>query len=57
MESAERYILNWALNKSHEDKPFYGTVYKRIRIYGKNSYHLYQEMNYMQHEIFLLESI
>ena len=60
MESAERYILNWALNKSHEDKPFYGTVYKKESEYmGRkfSPYHLYQEMNYMQHEIFLLEEL
>ena len=46
--------------RQHEDKPFYGTVYKKESEYmGRkfSPYHLYQEMNYMQHEIFLLEEL
>lgn len=60
MESINRYIMNWALNKSHEDNPYYGTVYKRESVFmGRkfSPYHLYQEMNYLQHEIFLLEEL
>lgn len=60
MESIDRYILNWALNRSHEDEPYYGTVYKKENEYmGRkySPYHLYEEVNYVQHEIFLLEEM
>lgn len=60
MEGAERYLLNWALNRGHEDQPYYGTVYKKENEFkGRkySPYHLYEEVNYMQHEIFLLEEM
>lgn len=60
MESVDRYLLNWALNRSHEDKPYCGTVYKKENEYmGRkySGYHLYEEQNYVQHEIFLLEEM
>ena len=60
MESVNRYVLNWALNRFHEDRPYYGTVCKRESEYmGRHfsPYHLFEEMNYMQHEIFLLEEL
>ena len=60
MESAGKYLLNWALNRMHEDAPYYGTVYKKENEYmGRKygSYHLYEEMNYVQHEMFLLEEM
>ena len=59
-ESVERYIYNWLLNRGHEDKPYFGTLNKKPasflgRDYG--AYHMFEEYNYMQHEIFLLEEL
>lgn len=59
-EAVKRYLFDWALNRGHEDTPYFGTVYKKPnqflgREYGP--YHLYEEMNYLQHEIFLLEEM
>lgn len=59
-ESVEKYLLNWALNRGHEDKPFIGTINKKPNQFANRSYgayHLYEESNYMQHEIFLLEEM
>lgn len=59
-ESAERYMLNWALNRGHEDTPYLGTLYKKPNQYlGREygPYHIYEEYNYFQHEIFLLEEM
>lgn len=57
-DSVERYMLNWALSRGHEDKPYLGGLNKNPhKFLGRNygPYHLYEEFNYMQHEIFLLE--
>lgn len=59
-ESVRKYIENWALNRGHEDTPYCSTICKRPqtfleRSYG--SYHLYQEVNYPQHEIFFMEEL
>lgn len=59
-ESVERYIYNWLLNRGHEDEPYFGTLNKKPasflgRDYG--AYHMFEEYNYMQHEIFLLEEL
>lgn len=59
-ESIRKYIENWALNRGHENNPYCSTIYKMHqeflgREYGP--YHLYQEYNYPQHEIFFLEEL
>ncbi|MGL4739141.1 MAG: hypothetical protein ACRCW2_17005 [Cellulosilyticaceae bacterium] len=60
LESIHRYIYHWALNKGHEEQPFPGTVYKYPQIFQEREYgpyHLYHEINYPQHEVFLLEQL
>lgn len=60
MESIERYICNWALNYGHEEAPYIGTVYKKPANYmgrSYSAYHLFEELNYLQYEIFLLEEL
>lgn len=59
-DSVRNYIEHWALNRGHEDTPYCATVYKKAqnfmgREYGP--YHLYQEYNYPQHEMFLIEEL
>ena len=59
-ESIRTYIEHWALNRGHEDTSYYSTVYKKAqnfmgREYGP--YHFYQEYNYPQHEVFLMEEL
>lgn len=59
-ESIHRYIYHWALNRGHEESPFLGTVYKSPQVFLEReygAYHLYHEMNYPQHEAFLLEQL
>lgn len=58
--SAVRYIRHWALNEGHEAQPYPGTVYKqpaehRGRRYS--AYHLYQQVNHVQYEVFLLDQL
>lgn len=58
--TVQRYLFDWALNRGHEDNPYCGTVYKKPNTYrGRDygSYHFYEESNYLQHEIFLLEQM
>lgn len=58
--AVERYIRNWVLNEGHEETPFKGSICKTGqeflgRTYGP--YHLFQEVNYPQHEAFLMEQL
>jgi hypothetical protein len=60
MPAIEKYLFNWALNKAHEDKPYPGTINSSAseylgRVYGPM--HLYREINYPQHEEFLMEEM
>ncbi len=58
--SIERYLLNWALNRGHEDSPYLGSACRRPQKYLGREYgpwHLYHEVNYPQHEAFLLEQM
>lgn len=60
LKSIDGYVLDWALNRGHEDQPYYGTVYKKLAEYMGRSfgaYHLFEELNYVQHELFLLEEL
>lgn len=60
MESVRKYIENWALNRGHEDAPYYSTIYKKDQEFlGRKfgPYHLYREYNYPQYEIFLIEEL
>jgi hypothetical protein len=57
MPAIEKYLFNWAMNKGHEDKPYPGTINSSAseylgRVYGPM--HLYHEINYPQHEVFLI---
>lgn len=58
--SVDSYIKNWALNDGHENTPYCGSIFKENskflgREYGP--YHLYKEVNYPQHEAFLMEQL
>lgn len=58
--AVERYIEHWALNKGHEESPYPGTVFKqpsehRGRTYS--AYHLYEQVNHVQYEVFLLDQL
>ena len=58
--AVDRYIINWVLNEGHDEKPFKGSICKSGqeflgRTYGP--YHLFQEVNYPQHEAFLMEQL
>lgn len=58
--SAEKYILNWVLNRGHEDDPYNSTIYKKPSIFKNRAfgpYHLYREVNYPQHEVFIMEEL
>jgi hypothetical protein len=57
LPSVQRYLFDWALNRGHEDQPYPATVYKKPATYlGREytAYHLWEEINYPQHEVFLL---
>jgi hypothetical protein len=60
MPAIKKYLFNWALNEGHEDKPYPGTINSAAseylgRVYGPM--HLYREINYPQHEVFLMEEM
>lgn len=58
--SIQRYLLGWALNRGHEDTPYLGSACQHPQNYLGREYgpwHLYHEVNYPQHEAFLLEQM
>lgn len=59
-QAVDRYIRHWALNEGHEDAPYPGTVYKQPVAYrGRHysPYHLYDQVNHVQYEVFLLDQL
>ncbi len=59
-QAVDRYVLDWALNRGHEKTPYLGSLCKHPHSYlGRDfgPYHVYEEYNYMQQEIFLLEEL
>ncbi|MDD6032106.1 MAG: hypothetical protein PUC47_01260 [Oscillospiraceae bacterium] len=58
MDSIDRYINGWALNRDKAVPAYPGTVIKEPTSFqGRDftPYHLYREFNYPQQEVFLLE--
>lgn len=58
--AVDQYIRNWVLNEGHEETPFKGSICKTGQEFlGRNygPYHLFQEVNYPQHEAFLMEQL
>ncbi|MBI3987039.1 MAG: hypothetical protein HY343_08975 [Lentisphaerae bacterium] len=59
-ESVDRYILNWALNRGHEETPLPGSLCKSPHTFHGvtfSAYHIYSDINYPQHEVFFLNQL
>ena len=60
MESVDRYFHEWVLNEKTMENPYIGTICKHPHRHNGmefGAYHLYKEMNYTQHEVFLLDEM
>ena len=59
-KAVDHYVINWVLNRGHEDTPYNGSICKRSQQYlGREygPYHLYHEINVPQHEAFFMEQL